>query len=167
VLDLSSDARPSDRALMPATDVRRLVTFSEQLTGVTAEWANDQFAEIGVPGATLAVSSKQLTDAFTAGSVRPAANGTAMLELLSFGTVFTEVSVLQPIVNALTGLDIDLVVTLGLTAKPEQFDVDPARVQFTPFMPLAQLLDGVSAVVSHGGAGTADPMTLTVREGCR
>ncbi|MFG1925925.1 glycosyltransferase [Cryptosporangium sp. NPDC048952] len=74
--------------------------------------------------------------------------------LCSFGTVFTDVAVLQPILAALTELDIDLVVTLGLTAKPEHFTIDASRVEFTPFVPLAELLDGVSAVVSHGGAGT-------------
>lgn len=67
---------------MPATDVRRLAGFYEELTGVTASWANEEFAEIVLDGLTIAVSSRRLTDAFAAGSVEAAANRTVMLELL-------------------------------------------------------------------------------------
>lgn len=67
---------------MPTDDVPRLVGFYEQVTGLPAEWANEQFAEIVTPGATLAISSQQLTDAFAAGSVKPADNRTMMLELM-------------------------------------------------------------------------------------
>ena len=87
-------------------------------------------------------------------SVSPTGPSHRSRVLVTFGTVFTEVDVLQPILTALADVDVDLLVTLGLFAKPEQFDVDPERVEFTPFVPLAQLLDGVAAVVSHGGAGT-------------
>jgi uncharacterized glyoxalase superfamily protein PhnB len=67
---------------MPTEDVAALVRFYEQLTGTTAEWANPEFAEIVIPGATIAISSPRLTDAFAAGSVTPGSNATMMLELL-------------------------------------------------------------------------------------
>ena len=67
---------------LSATDVPALVSFYEVLTGREARWANDQFAEVVLPGATIAISSKALTDAFAAGSVEPAANRTVMLELM-------------------------------------------------------------------------------------
>ncbi|SEB92986.1 hypothetical protein SAMN04489844_1346 [Nocardioides exalbidus] len=67
---------------LPARDVAQLVPFYESLTGIPAAWANDQFAEIVLPGATIAISSRGLTDAFAASSIEPAANRTVMLELL-------------------------------------------------------------------------------------
>jgi predicted enzyme related to lactoylglutathione lyase len=67
---------------IPSDDVARLVGFYEQLTGVPAAWANDQFAEILLPGATIALSSRALTDAFAAASVVPEQNATVMVELL-------------------------------------------------------------------------------------
>src|SRR5690242_20580808 len=67
---------------LPASDVPGLVTFYEKLTGVTAQWANEEFAELPLPGATIAISSRRLTDAFAAASVEPGANRTVMIELL-------------------------------------------------------------------------------------
>jgi len=67
---------------MPTSDVPRLVRFYEELTGAKAQWANDEFAEVVLPGATIAISSRRLTDAFAAGSVEPAANRTMMIEIL-------------------------------------------------------------------------------------
>lgn len=66
----------------PTDDVAGLVAFYEAVLGVTADWANDQFAEIVTPGATIAISSRALTDRFAAASVAPAANCTVMLEFL-------------------------------------------------------------------------------------
>ncbi|MBM9468548.1 VOC family protein [Nakamurella leprariae] len=67
---------------MPTSDVLRLVGFWEKLTGVAAQWTNEEFAEIVLPGATVAISSSRLTDAFAAGSVEPSSNRTVMLELM-------------------------------------------------------------------------------------
>jgi predicted enzyme related to lactoylglutathione lyase len=67
---------------MPTADVPGLVGFYEQLTGTTAEWATDEFAEIVPDGAVIAISSERLTDAFAAASVTPAANRTMMVELM-------------------------------------------------------------------------------------
>ncbi|WP_394615826.1 glycosyltransferase [Lentzea sp. JNUCC 0626] len=74
--------------------------------------------------------------------------------LVTFGTWFSDPAKLSPLVRALSELDVDVVVTLGLAATAEQFDVDRERVRFVGFTPMEELLDGVDAVVTHGGAGT-------------
>jgi UDP:flavonoid glycosyltransferase YjiC (YdhE family) len=74
--------------------------------------------------------------------------------LVTFGTHFGDPAVVGPLLRELAELDVDLVATLGFTSKPEDYDLDPGRVEFAAFAPMAQLLEGVSAVVTHGGAGT-------------
>ncbi|MEV1155066.1 glycosyltransferase [Micromonospora chokoriensis] len=74
--------------------------------------------------------------------------------LVSFGTVFADPAVVGPLLGALTAFDVDVLATLGLDGKPQDYQLDSDRVQFSPFVPLAQLLENVSAVISHGGAGT-------------
>ncbi len=74
--------------------------------------------------------------------------------LVTFGTWFSDPAKLSPLLRELSTLDVDIVVTLGLAAKPEEFDVDRERVTFVGFTPLEDLLDGVDVVVTHGGAGT-------------
>ena len=61
-------------------DVERLVTFYTTLTGVTAVHPADGFAEIRLPGATLAISAQRLIQRFNAGAAVPGANGSAILE---------------------------------------------------------------------------------------
>ncbi|MFF4902760.1 glycosyltransferase [Streptomyces sp. NPDC001068] len=73
--------------------------------------------------------------------------------LLSFGTHFGRPALLRPIVGALAP-QADLVVTLGLTATAAEYGDGLDHVEFVPFTPLAELLDGVDLVVTHGGAGT-------------
>jgi UDP:flavonoid glycosyltransferase YjiC (YdhE family) len=85
----------------------------------------------------------------------PAAERSARRRVLvTFGTYFNAPEVISPFLRDLAGLDIDIVATLGLLAEPQQFDVDHSRVSFVPFTPLADLLPGVDAIVTHGGAGT-------------
>ena len=68
---------------MPVSDVAASARFYEALTGASARWGNDEFAEIAVPGgATIALSSQRLIDAFAAGSLTAGGNGGVMLELL-------------------------------------------------------------------------------------
>ena len=52
------------------------------------------------------------------------------------------------------GLDLDVGATAGVLARPEDVPVSDPRVQVVPFVPLAELLQGVDLVVTHGGAGT-------------
>ncbi|OBA71757.1 glyoxalase [Mycobacterium sp. 1554424.7] len=63
-------------------DVTRLVTFYEMVTGVSAAWANELFAEIATPVGTLAIGSDKTVPLFGAGSAEPAANRSAIVEFL-------------------------------------------------------------------------------------
>jgi predicted enzyme related to lactoylglutathione lyase len=63
-------------------DVARLVTFYEMVTGVSAAWANELFAEIPTPVGTLAIGSDKTVPLFGAGSAEPAANRSAIVEFL-------------------------------------------------------------------------------------
>ncbi|MEW2545028.1 glycosyltransferase [Streptomyces sp. NPDC047002] len=84
----------------------------------------------------------------------PAPRGARRRVLVSFGTHFAEPRVLGPILAALSAADVDLRVTLGLTASADDYAIDSERVEFVGFTPLDQLLSGVDLVVTHGGAGT-------------
>ncbi|MFE4450573.1 VOC family protein [Streptomyces sp. NPDC056796] len=63
-------------------DVARLVTFYEQVTGVRAVWATEDFAELTTPGATLAIASTRTVPLFGPGSARPAENHSVITEFL-------------------------------------------------------------------------------------
>ncbi|MFJ8937974.1 VOC family protein [Streptomyces sp. NPDC102365] len=63
-------------------DVARLVAFYERVTGLTASWANDDFAELGTPDATLAIASTRTVPLFAPGSARPADNQSVITEFL-------------------------------------------------------------------------------------
>lgn len=63
-------------------DVRRLVTFYERVTGVKAQWGNDDFAEIVTPHGTLALASERTVPLFSPHCARPAANDSAIIEFL-------------------------------------------------------------------------------------
>ncbi|MFF5500061.1 glycosyltransferase [Streptomyces aquilus] len=73
--------------------------------------------------------------------------------LLSFGTHFAAPQVLRPVIEALAA-KADLKVTLGLTATAADYGDGFDHVEFVGFTPLAELLDGIDLVVTHGGAGT-------------
>ncbi|MER5551290.1 VOC family protein [Streptomyces sp. NPDC002793] len=63
-------------------DVARLVTFYEQVTGVRATWATEDFAELRTPAATLAIAGTRTVPLFAPGSARPAANDSVITEFL-------------------------------------------------------------------------------------
>ena len=63
-------------------DVKRLVSFYEMVTGVTAVWGNELFAEIPTPVATLAIGSDKTVPLFGQGSAEPAANRSAIIEFI-------------------------------------------------------------------------------------
>jgi uncharacterized glyoxalase superfamily protein PhnB len=63
-----------------AADLQKLVGFYETLTGRKADWLAPVFAEIVLPGATLALGAAQTVALFREGSAEPAANRTAVLE---------------------------------------------------------------------------------------
>jgi predicted enzyme related to lactoylglutathione lyase len=63
-------------------DVKQLVTFYEQVTGATAIWGNEVFAEIPTPIGTLAIGGVRTVALFGEGSAEPAANRSAILEFI-------------------------------------------------------------------------------------
>jgi len=60
--------------------VGRLADFYEQVTGQTARRYTPDFAEVVLPGATLAIGSTATVKLFGEGSAEPAANRTAIVE---------------------------------------------------------------------------------------
>ena len=51
-------------------DVARLVDFYERVTGVTAVWANEDFAELPTASGTLAIASTRTVPLFAPGSAQ-------------------------------------------------------------------------------------------------
>lgn len=75
--------------------------------------------------------------------------------LFTLGTVVRDVGVLTRSVRQLAALDLNVITTIpdGVDIGDLQLPAD--RVIATPFVPMGQLLQGVSVVVSTSGAGTA------------
>lgn len=63
-------------------DVERLVSFYEEVTGSSAVWGHELFAEIPTPVGTLALGSEKTVALFAEGSAEPAANRSAIVEFL-------------------------------------------------------------------------------------
>jgi predicted enzyme related to lactoylglutathione lyase len=63
-------------------DVNRLVGFYEMVTGASATWGNELFAEIPTPIGTLAIGSEKTVPLFGDRSAEPAANRSAILEFI-------------------------------------------------------------------------------------
>ncbi|OBG26949.1 glyoxalase [Mycobacterium alsense] len=63
-------------------DVGRLVAFYEAVTGVSAVWGNELFAEIPTPVGTLAIGSDKTVPLFGIGSAEPGSNRSAIVEFL-------------------------------------------------------------------------------------
>jgi uncharacterized glyoxalase superfamily protein PhnB len=63
-------------------DVARLAGFYERATGVQASWSNENFAELTVGSATLAIASARTVPLFAPGAARPADNSTVIIEFL-------------------------------------------------------------------------------------
>jgi uncharacterized glyoxalase superfamily protein PhnB len=63
-----------------ANDMKRLVGFYENTTGLTATWYTEDFAELATPSCTLAIASKKTMDLFGASAAHPADNRTAIVE---------------------------------------------------------------------------------------
>jgi len=63
-----------------AHDIERLVGFYENITGLSATWFTEDFAELPTPACTLAIGSKRTMEMFAAGAARPADNHTVIIE---------------------------------------------------------------------------------------
>jgi catechol 2,3-dioxygenase-like lactoylglutathione lyase family enzyme len=63
-------------------DVVSLVKFYERVTGISATWANDVFAELSTPAATLAVASSSTMALFGPEVAHAADNQSVIIEFL-------------------------------------------------------------------------------------
>lgn len=63
-------------------DVKRLVDFYEMVTGASAIWGNELFAEVPTPIGTLAIGSDKTVPLFGDGSAEAAANRSAIVEFI-------------------------------------------------------------------------------------
>lgn len=63
-------------------DIKRLVSFYERATGVTAAWSTEDFAEISTEHATLAIGSTRTVPLFSPGAAQPADNRSVIIEFL-------------------------------------------------------------------------------------
>ncbi|MEU0546295.1 VOC family protein [Micromonospora sp. NPDC005979] len=63
-------------------DVARLVNFYERVTGVRADWATEDFAELRTTSGTLAIGSTRTVSLFAPGSAQPADNRSLIIEFL-------------------------------------------------------------------------------------
>ena len=65
---------------LTVADIKKMVAFYEAVTQARADWLAPVFAEIALPGATLAFNATEVVAAFKQGIAEPAANRTATLE---------------------------------------------------------------------------------------
>jgi UDP:flavonoid glycosyltransferase YjiC (YdhE family) len=68
--------------------------------------------------------------------------------------VFGYIDALRAIVEGLAQLDVDVLVTVHLEGDAHGLDPLPPRVRVERFVPQAEVLEHVDAVVHHGGTGT-------------
>jgi len=64
------------------TDIRRLVAFYERVSGMSAHWFTDDFAEITLGAGTLAIASERTMAQFAEGAARGGANHSVIVEFL-------------------------------------------------------------------------------------
>ena len=60
--------------------IKPLVAFYETITGLTATWFTDDFAELATPSCTLAIGSTRTLALFGTDVAQPAANRSAIIE---------------------------------------------------------------------------------------
>ncbi len=65
-----------------SNDLKRLVGFYESVTGFSAKWATEDFAELSTAACTLAFGSTRTLEVFGGDIARPADNHTAIIEFL-------------------------------------------------------------------------------------
>ena len=63
-------------------DIKRLVSFYERVTGLSAIWSTEDFAELGTEHATLAIGSTRTVPLFAPGAAQPADNRSVIIEFL-------------------------------------------------------------------------------------
>ncbi|HEX2914507.1 MAG TPA: VOC family protein [Chloroflexia bacterium] len=63
-------------------DVKRLVNFYEQVTGLSSKWYTEDFAELASPSSILAIASMRTVGLFGANAASPAQNHSVIIEFL-------------------------------------------------------------------------------------
>ena len=61
-------------------DMKRLVSFYEDITGLTATWYTEDFAELATPSCSLAIGSTRAMALFGSGAARAADNHSVIIE---------------------------------------------------------------------------------------
>jgi len=61
-------------------ELKRLVAFYEQITGTSATWYTEDFAELETASCTIAMAHRRTIELFAAGAARPADNHSVILE---------------------------------------------------------------------------------------
>ena len=79
-------------------DVKRLVYFYEQVTGLSPKWYTEDFAELASPSSLLAIASTRTIGLFGANAASPAQNHTVIIEFL-VNDVDQEYEKLKNIIN--------------------------------------------------------------------
>lgn len=75
--------------------------------------------------------------------------------LVTLGTVFNrQTSLFQKIITALGDEPINVVITLGSGADPDQIGPRPDNIYIEPYIPLARLLPHCQLAITHGGVHT-------------
>lgn len=63
-------------------DINRLVAFYEKITGLTAKWHTEDFAEIGTASCNLAIGSTRTLALFGENIAEPSANKSVIIEFM-------------------------------------------------------------------------------------
>jgi predicted enzyme related to lactoylglutathione lyase len=63
-------------------NVKRLVQFYEQVTGLSPKWYTEDFAELASPSSILAIASTRTIELLGANAASPAQNHTVIIEFL-------------------------------------------------------------------------------------
>jgi len=80
--------------------------------------------------------------------------GNLPLIYLTFGTVFADAKRFRAAMDALVGLEVRLLVTVGPGGDPGLLGEQPPRVRMERYVPQTALFPHCDVVVSHGGSGT-------------
>ncbi|EHQ26128.1 VOC family protein [Mucilaginibacter paludis] len=81
-------------------DIKRLVPFYESVTGLTAQWFTEDFAELANGTATLAIGSTRTLSLFGEGIAEPASNKSVIIEFLvdNVDEAYERIKALVPVV---------------------------------------------------------------------
>ena len=84
----------------------------------------------------------------------PVFAGDKPLVYVTFGTVFNDPGVFAAAMQAVAGLDVHVLVTVGPMADPAALGVVPPNVRVERYVPQTTVLPHCAVVASHAGSGT-------------